>query len=173
MLPMICYGQEAKVEHKTKMDIFASEEGISVKFIDYKLEPVIGDKGLYHEVNVLIRKMIKNDEHKFFYRIESKRNGVDNAVAFVEYSDLKKIRESIDYLKNESTSDMELLPDYLENKYTSEDYFYVGYYIEKKKITWFIRLDRFGTNKTILFKTCEPIIKTFDEAISKIEELMK
>ena len=174
MLPMMCYSQDAKDEHKSKIDVFMSEIGIKTKFIDYELKNLTGNAGYtIYKAETCIRKVIKGDEIKYFYRIEPKKDGVDNPVAFIEYSDLKKIKEALESIKSEVEKDLSLEPDYLENKFVTDDYFYIGYYIKKKKITWFIILDKFGTNKHVYFQEVEPLEQAIDNALIKIEELQK
>lgn len=173
MLPMMCYAQDDKEKHKSKIDVFMSEIGTQTKFVDYELKNLTGTIGFtVYKAETCIRKVIKGGEIKYFYRIEPKKEGIDNPIAFIEYSDLKQIKEALLNLKSEVQGDISSNPDYLENKFVTEDYFYVGYYIQKKKEKWFVRLDRVGTNKTIYFESCAPIEEGIDGALAKIEELM-
>lgn len=171
MIPLIAAGQEVKDEHKDKMELFASETGISTKLIYYKLERLVGNKGVPHGVDADVLEVIKNGETKYFYRLRSRLTGVDNAIASVEYSDLKIVRHAIESLEKEIAIDVNNQSDVTMNYFTTEDYFRVGYYIKKNKVTWFIELDRLGTNREVEFLSNEPIIRSIDEAISKIEML--
>ena len=61
--------------------------------------------------------------------------------AFIEYSDLIEINKAYNKLQQEVNADITLNPEYLENKFISNDDFRIGYYVEKEKAHWFIRLD--------------------------------
>ena len=172
-IPLFAIGQENQFSHKKKIDIFASEAGYTTKTIDYELSTLRGDKGLYHYINACVRKVVKGEDTKYFYKLESNEKGIENAIAYVEYSDLKEIQNILQSLKSEAESDILLANDYLENKFTSDDYFYIGYYIKKKKVTWFIRLDRIGTNQYGYFTSVETIEESINSALAKIEDLMK
>ena len=149
-----------------------SEIGVKTKFVDYELNDLVGYWGFAtYKAETCIRKVIKGNDVKYFYRIEPKKEGIDNPVAFIEYSDLKQIKDALEALKQEVDIDLSLVPDYLENKFVTDDYFYIGYYIKKKKITWFIRLDRYGSNKHLYFDNAETLENAINQALAKIEEL--
>lgn len=172
MLPIMCFGQSEEDKNQSKIDLFMSEIGAKVKFVDYRLKDLSGGYIAY-KAETSVRKVIKGGEVKYFYRIEPKRDGVNNPITFIEYQDLKIIKDAIASLKTEIEDDISTNPDYLENKFVTEDYFCIGYYIKKKEIMWFIRLDKYGTNKHLYFTSVEPIEEGVNSAISKIEELMK
>lgn len=67
-------------------------------------------------------------------------------------------------------SDIQSNPDYLENKFITEDGFQIGYYVSKGKASWYIKLERYGSS-TVFVKNAEALISAFKNAQSKIEEL--
>lgn len=180
VLPLTCMAQdETEKPKKSKMDVFASETGHIVKFIDKEVEKL---KGTYSIVNYTsenrVRKVIKGGEAKYFYRMEKKSKDNDGSIAFIEYSDLKEIISAMEVLINDAKKDLELKPEYLENKFVTEDYFVVGYFIKKSNITWFIRLEEYGLNKSLYFNNKYEdigtyILNNFIEAKNVMENWMK
>lgn len=157
--------QDAKQE-QTKMDAFASKTGVIIKFQDYSLPSL---KLLYGISETSIRKVSSGGEPKYFYRIE-KKNEYDTKVASIEYSDLKEVVKAFDALKEAELKDLALNPDYLENKFSTEDGFQLGYYVSKGKSTWYMRLEKFGSKNTI-FLTKEIIEDGLNNAMAKMKEL--
>ena len=88
----------------------------------------------------------------------------------IEYSDLVEINKALVTLSASVDSDLQANPDYLENKFRTEDGLEVGYYISNGKANWFIKLERYS-NSTVFPKNQDEIINSFSEAQTKIEEL--
>lgn len=180
IFPFACMAQgDAGKPKKSKMDVFASETGHIVKFIDKEVENL---KGTYSIVNYTsenrVRKVIKGGESKYFYRMEKKSKDNDGSIAFIEYSDLKEIISAMKVLINDAKNDLELKPEYLENKFVTEDYFVVGYFIKKSSITWFIKLEEYGLNTNLYFNSKYEdigtyILNNFIEAKNVMENWMK
>lgn len=89
----------------------------------------------------------------------------------IEYSDLVEINKALTKLLNDVDADCALNPDYLENRFITEDGFRIGYYVDKGKANWFIRLERYG--KSTVFIKKEVLAENFPAAQKKIEELKK
>ena len=87
----------------------------------------------------------------------------------IEYSDLVEINKALAKLLNEVDSDCLSNPDYLENRFITEDGFRIGYYVNDGKANWFVRLDRYG--KSTVFIKKEVLAENFPAAQKKIEEL--
>lgn len=96
-----------------------------------------------------------------------------NSTASIEYSDLLEVIKAFNSLKSEVENDVNTNPDYLENKFITEDGFQLGYYVTKGKATWSIKLEKYGSDKTLFIKDLEEIESNFIEAKNKIEELKK
>ncbi len=62
-------------------------------------------------------------------------------------------------------------PEYLENRFITEDGFEVAYFISNEKVTWCIKLEKYGSDNTIFLKSGDDIEVPFNEARNKIEEL--
>lgn len=181
ILPMSMYSQNEdnqSFKEKNKMEQFISDTGTSIKFIDTKTDGLAGNYmfAVYKSENC-IREVIKGNESKYFYRIERIVKDDNGGCAFIEYSDLKEIINAIKAMNSDVESDILKEADYLENKFMTDDYFVVGYSIKKKKATWFIRLEKYGSNKYLYFNDKGKdggnyILDNFEKAYSIIEGMI-
>ncbi|MEP5935585.1 MAG: hypothetical protein ABJ218_10725 [Winogradskyella arenosi] len=157
-----------KVEkEETKMEKFASRTGVITKFTDTNLTDL---KTNYTVATTRIRKINSGNEISYFYQIE-KPGKYGNSTASIEYSDLLEVIKAFNSLKLEVETDIQLNPDYLENKFITEDGFQLGYFVNKSKATWYIKLEKYGSDKTLFIENLEAIQANFTEAKLKIEEL--
>ena len=74
-------------------------------------------------------------------------------------------------LKDQSTADIDASSDYLENKFVTEDGFKIGYYVSKSKLTWYMVLEKYGSNNTIFIKSAGSIDEALKEAKIKMNSL--
>lgn len=164
------FAQDAKdvQQATTKMDVFASKTGTIIKFIDYSLPNLKLYLGGIAETR--IRKLVSGTEVKYFYQI-SYEGKYDTKTASIAYEDLLEVIKAIEPLKNSSKEDIELNPDYLENKFVTEDGFQLGYYVSKGKINWYLRLEKYGSGNTIFPSDFDSIESAFNSAKQKIDEL--
>lgn len=172
ILSIITYGQDVKKDAetiKTKMDVFASKTGSITKFVDTKL-PYI--KASYDNAETRIRKISNGSSSAFFYQIE-KVGKYSNSIASIEYSDLIEVLKALKVLKTEVTNDVSANPDYMENKFVTVDGFQLGYYISRGKASWYIKLEKYGSENTLFIDNGDIIETAFIEAKNKIDELKK
>lgn len=172
LLSMNSYGQDVKKESeaiKTKMDIFASKTGSITKFVDTKLPNL---KASFGSPETRIRKISNGSSNAYFYQIE-KEGKYSNTTASIEYNDLIEVLKAIKALKNDVNNDVASNPDYMENKFITSDGFQVGYYVSKGKVSWYIKLDKYGSDNTLFIDNGDTIESAFTEAKNKIEELKK
>lgn len=180
-LPMSMYSQDVdnqSSKEKTKMEQFISDTGMSIKLIDTVVDGLVGNYMFtsYKSENC-VREVVKGNESKYFYRIERKAKDGDGGCAFIEYEDLKEIINAIKSMRDDIKTDVLKEADYLENKFMTDDYFVVGYYVKKKKVTWFIRLEKYGSNKYLYFNDKgedggDYILGNFEKACSVIEGMI-
>ncbi len=154
-------------QEATKMDAFASKTGVIVKYIDYSLPNL---KVTYGVAETKIRKFISAGDVEYFYQI-SKEGKYDTKTASIAYEDLLEVIKAITTLKNEVTADQTLNPDYLENKFVTDDGFKLGYYINKGKLAWYLVLEKYGSGNTVFINDVSGIEAAFNTAKLKIEEL--
>ncbi len=165
--------QEIKKENevvKTKMDVFASKTGTITKYTDFKLTSLKSTYGVPSETR--IRKISSGPLTSYFYQIE-KQGKYTNSTASIEYSDLLEVIKALQSLKPDVEKDIATNPDYLENKFVTVDGFQVGYYVNQGKSTWYIKLEKYGSDNTLFIENGTTIENAFNEAKSKIDELKK
>mgnify|MGYP006087921007 FL=1 len=163
------FAQDAKDVNKeaTKMDAFASKTGVITKYIDYNLPNI---KLTYGIAETKIRQLYSGQEIGYFYQI-SKEGKYDTKTASIAYEDLIEVLKAIQSLKEESEADKILNPDYLENKFVTDDGFKIGYYVSNGKVAWFLTLEKYGSGNTIFLNSVTDIETAFNDAKTKIETL--
>lgn len=158
----------------TKMERFISKAGDIIRFEDYNL-PVM--KAYSEILDNKIRKVKSLDEGDYFFVI-TKKGKYSNKNAGISAEDLSDVIEALKKLKNDADKDYSIenvanpenQPNYLENKFRTEDGFEVGYAIGES-LTWFIVMDKYGSDNTVLFKDYNTILNAFQMANSKIKSL--
>lgn len=162
------YGQEAKTEKlKTKMESFVSKTGAMMKFVDTKL-PILSTT--YTKCETRIRKIVSNQESEYFYQIE-KSGKYGDKVASVAYEDLLELIKATEKLQTEVDADIALNPDYLENKFITDDGLQIGYYVSNGKATWYIKLKKYESKCTLFLNDVSKILAAFVGAKDKIEAM--
>lgn len=166
------YAQDVKKEVenvKTKMDAFASKTGTITKFIDTKLPTL---KTSFGGAETRIRKISNGITSAFFYQIV-KEGKYSNSTASIEYYDLLEVLKALTALKTEVEKDIMSKPDYLENKFVTVDGFQVGYYVSNGKASWYIKLEKYGSDNTLFIDSGDTIESAFTVAKNKIDEFQK
>ena len=162
------FAQDTK-DVATKMDQFSSRTGSIVKYVDYTLPDL---KSSYNSSESKVRKFISGGEIAYFYQISAKGK-YGTKTASIAYEDLLEVIKALSTLKSEIVNDVALSPDYLENKFVTDDGFQIGYYISKGKPSWYIKLEKYGSGNTLFIKDFAKVETAFVGAKSKIEELKK
>lgn len=163
-----CYSQEKEVQ-KTKIDEFSSATGEIIKYTDYEAETLSISYGV---VKTKIRKFSISDNTKFFFQI-SKKGKYSTKKASIAYEDLLEVNKAINVLKASIISDEASNPSYFENKFVSDDGFQVGYYVSKGKASWYISLEKYGSDNSIFIKDLDNLESVLNDAIEKIKVLKK
>lgn len=154
---------------KTKMDVFSSKTGTITKFTDTKLPNL---KTSFGVVETKIRKIFNGANSAFFYQI-TKEGKYSNSTASIEYNDLLEVIKALKALQPEVEKDILSNPDYLENKFVTVDGFQVGYYVSSKKASWYIKLEKYGSENTLFIDNGNIIETSFVDAKNKVDELKK
>ena len=154
---------------KTKMDVFSSKAGTITKFIDTKLPTL---KTSYGGTETKIRKIMNGANSAYFFQI-TKEGKYSNSTASIEYNDLIEVLKALKALQPEVEKDIVANPDYLENKFITVDGFQVGYYVNGGKASWYIKLEKYGSDNTLFIDNGITIETAFVEAKNKIDELKK
>lgn len=159
---------ETKQKEESKLEQFVSKSGGIVRYINYNLP---SPKLLYRTATAMVRAAHVGDQKRYFLIIESK-DDYRTSTAAIAHEDLLEIVKAFEIIKDQLPKDVELLPDYLENRFVSDDGFMLGYYVNKKEMSWFIGLERFGSGNTIFPRDEAEIDKMFYLANEKINELV-
>ena len=118
-----------------------------------------------------VRTIMGSDRNAYFYRIEDPETSRSvSHIAMIEYSDLVEINKALAKLVGEVDADCAANPDYLENKFVTDDGFEIGYYVSKGKASWYLKLERYS-NSTVFIKNASELTNNFTAAQKKIEEL--
>ena len=119
----------------TVYDNYISQKGLKIKFEDKKLSKISYgiSSNAYLKCKLRVVK-VEGFENKYFVILGE---GDDN---IIEYSDLINVSKELEKLLKEADIDSSQNPDYIENKYISNDGFVIGYFIEGKKNKWFMQL---------------------------------
>ena len=181
-LPLLVSAQSAGQgveKRQSKMDLFVSQTGKIVKLTDYKTEGLSGGFAFVStKSDCCVRKVESGGDVKYFYRIEKKNKENNGSVAYIEYADLLEVIRAVEKMIGEMDADILSKPDYFENTFKTVDYFIVGYSVEKKDISWFIRLEEYGYDKYLRFQDKGKdggayILDNFKKAAAMIEEMMR
>lgn len=167
----VAFAQRNDSEDKqlTKFEQISSQTGKIVKFQDVKMPGIGLSFGGVLRTGI---RLIMGENEAFFYRIEKPETSSSvSRIAMIEYSDLVEINKALVTLAGAIEGDLAANPDYLENKFRTEDGLEIGYYISNGKANWFIKLERYS-NSTVFPKNKDEIINAFYGAQTKIEELM-
>ncbi len=158
----VVFAQEEK--DLTKMERFVSNTGQIIKLENFNLPPLTA----YNEkLQAKIRKATISGESAFFL-VLTKEDKYGNKSAAIAEEDLTEVLMAFENIMAQIAGE-DSNADYLENKFTTDDGFQIGY-AKGKSITWFITLERYGKS-TVLFNNPNEIKVTLVSAISKIEEL--
>ena len=168
VLAINIYSQDVK-KQDTKFDQFTSKTGTTIKFIDFKLPDLDRTHGA---VESRVRKIIIGNEAKYFYQI-SKEGKYDTKQASIIYEDLLEVIKAFQKLQKDAPNDLALHPDYLENKFVTDDGFQLGYYVSDNKLVWYAVLEKYGSDNTVFLKDAETIANSLNSAKNKIESLKK
>lgn len=170
VLPICIFGQaDNKAKQMTKFEEFSSATGRIVKFQDYSLPNMA--QSFIGILETGIRTIMGGNTNAYFYRIEEPETSRSvSHIAMIEYSDLVEINKALDKLCASVDTDIAANPDYLENKFRTVDGFEVGYFINKGKASWFMKLERYSSS-TVFVKNQETLVEAFKNAQAKIEEL--
>ena len=156
------FSQEEK--ELTKMERFVSNTGHIIKLENFKLSDLVA----YNEkLQVKVSRATIGGKKAYFLLLIKYGKYSDKKAAIAE-EDLKEILKAFENLIKQSSKESSSA-DYIENKFTTDDGFQIGY-AKGKSITWFITLSRYSES-TILFATPDQIKTTLSSSIAKIKEL--
>ncbi len=158
------------VKKDSSYDSFISQSGVIIKLQDFRLPPMEGSG--YSTYDNRIRILLSNDIRKYFHQI-TKTSKTGDIIGSIELKELLEMVNAVNLLQTQFNEDITKSIEYMENKYITDDGIQVGYYISTTSKAWFIKLDKYKTDSLIFFKESKDILKGFQEAINKIEEIKR
>jgi len=166
LLPALAFGQQ---KDATKMDKFRSKKGVTIKFIDYKL-PVVESR--FAPLKLTVKAFEAGDERQLFYEVYVNAADIKNTnVAWIAEEDLSDMINALQNLKQSVVIDAQSNPDYLENRFVTEDGFSVGYYVGDGQTSWFISFDKIGKGSDAFFDNAAIIEDMLKQAKDKMDSL--
>lgn len=168
-IPIVSYAQNDAAKKLTKFELITSKTGRISKFVDVNMPNI--SQSFMGSLFTSVRTVMGEQSNSYFYRIEEAETNRSIAhIAMIEYSDLVEINKALSKLVTEVTTDCSANPDYLENRFITNDGFEIGYYVSKGKASWYMKLERYS-NSTVFVKNAEALTTNFQDAQKKIEEL--
>ena len=164
LLPALAFGQQ---KIGTKMDKIRSKKGVTIKVIDYELPDV---KSQFSPVKLKVRVFEAGDERQLFYEVYNA--DIDNMyVAWIAEEDLSDLINALQGLKQSAIKDAQSNPDYLENRFVTEDGFSVGYYISEGQPSWYFSFGEIGSGSDVFFDDVATIENLLKQAKDKMDSL--
>ena len=151
---------------------FSNEKNVRLE--DYELSPVPSSGMAKAEAH--IRKIISSRDTLFLYQIEIfnpfNTSFPTSLTASLTKEDIVEAREALTVLLEQSKGDVESKANYINNKYSFESGFSIGYVIDKKgSVTWFFHQENELREEIFWVKSINEIVKTFSEATVIMEQL--
>lgn len=169
LMPLVSFAQNDAAKKLTKFEQLSSKTGKISKFVDVNLPNI--PLSFLGTLETSVRTLMGEQANAYFYRLEEPETSRSNAhIAMIEYSDLVEINKALAKLCTEVDTDCAANPDYLENKFITNDGFEIGYYVSKGMASWYIKLERYS-NSSVFIKNAETLTENFSNAQKKIEEL--
>ncbi|MBT6339604.1 MAG: hypothetical protein HOJ48_09960 [Desulfobacula sp.] len=166
LLPALAFGQQ---KDGTKMDKIRSKKGVTIRFIDYKL-PVVESR--FAPLKLTVKVFEAGDESQLFYEVYVNAADIkDTNVAWIAEEDLSDMINALQSLKQTAIKDAQSNPDFLENRFVTEDGFSVGYYVSEGQPSWFISFDKIGKGSDAFFDHVAIIEDMFKQAKDKMDSL--
>lgn len=167
MMSLTAFSKSGEAKQMTKFEEFSSKTGSIIKFVDYKLPNL--PKKWTGALETGIRVIKASQEDKYFYRlVEHERGSSLSYIAMIEYSDLVEINKALERLTSEVESDAATKPYYLENKFSTEDGFVVGYCVDKGSVHWFLKLE-YSESSFVAVSNQDVLVESFKNAQIVIE----
>lgn len=171
LMPLLClfcfartptFAQEDQKAPPTNFDEFVAKHDGFVKIEDFTLTRLILQLS-YGETR--IREVTAKGETKIYYQVTSGQ--YLGSVAAEDYGDLIKAYNDLKAMASNDTKDSH---DYLENKYVDKGGLEIGYVVEKKRLTWFMRPHKLGL-RTLFLKDPSTMEESLTQGIAVLQKI--
>ena len=168
MLFLLAFGsnlnaQNDSIVRVTKHQALDSQKGKIIKYEDKKTNDIPCFNSQF-PFKCKIRTFFRNGINSYFLILGDTYK--------IEYSDLVEINKAFDKFYKEVDADCALKPEYLENKYITDDGFKIGYYVKKGKPTWFVDLNIYSVQGFGELKKPFDFSEGLKNAQSEIEKMI-
>lgn len=152
----------------TKLETLISAKGKLVRTVTHDLEAA------HSETSVLSAQVMVVDtgDSVDYFLLLSKEREDDEVVAAIAEADFKTISKAITSLKAASLVDVYLSADHVQNIFTTDDSFSIGYFVLDSTLTWFIALDE-DSDELEYFDDLSVVENLLTSAQEKIKEIKK
>ena len=125
MMPVVSNAQNDAAKKLTKFELITSKTGRIFKFVDVRMPSI--PESFLGSLSTSIRTAMGEQFNSYFYRIEEPETNRSVAhIAMIEYSDLVEINKALAKLVAEADTDCSANPDYLENRFVTNDGFEIA-----------------------------------------------
>lgn len=162
LVPMFSFAQQ---KDTTKMKRFVSKTGVIIKQTEYNLPNI---SAILNTVRSKVITVESGGEKKYFFMIFIEMGEYDDLTTMIAEEDITELIKALKSLKQSVTADVKSSPDYLVNKFVTEEGFQVGYRVSEEKITWFIVLEN---SNRIFLRNVDIIENALTTALEKIDTL--
>lgn len=157
-----CFAQDEAKSPPTNFDEFVAKHNGFVQIEDFSLTRMILELS-YGETRV--RKVTVNGETKLYYQVESGQ--YNGSVAADDYPALM---DAYAKLKAQAQEEKKNVHEYFVSKYVDRGGLEIGYIVERKKLTWFMKPHRFGA-RTLFLKDPATMDNSLTEGAATLQKL--
>lgn len=162
MVGLPAFAQDDQKSPPTNFDEFISKHGGFVQIEDFPLTRMILELS-YGETRV--RKVTAGGQTRLYYQVTS---GQYNGSVAAE--DFPALMDAYAKLKAQAQDEKKNTREYFENKWVDQGGLEIGYLVERKKLTWFMKPHRFGA-RTLFLKDPSTMESSLTEGMATIQKL--
>lgn len=159
-----CFAQEEHKTPPTNFDEFVSKHGGFVQIEDFPLQRMILELSY---AGTHIRKVVAGGETKIYYQVES-----GDYYGSVASDDYPALMDAYAKLQSQALEEKKNTHDYFVNKYVDRGGLEIGYIVDKKRLTWFMKPHRFGS-RVLMLKDATTLQNSLTEGADVIQKLKR
>ena len=169
-ISVMTFGQDTNApREQTSYDRFVSRSGAIIRFQDYSLPELKGNYGTYEN---RVRVLSVASETTVYYQIVNPTK-YSSIVGSISKADIVETMKAVESLLQTFQVDVASKPDYIENKFVTNDGVAIGYYVSSKGGSWFINLDKYKSDSTIFLRDGQQLKILLESAKARMDALEK
>lgn len=158
----LCFAQEDPKSPPTNFDEFVAKQSGFIQIEDFPLTRMILELS-YGETR--IRKVSTDGQIKLYYQVQS-----GPYLGSVAYEDYPALMKAYAALQEQSLQEKKNTRDFYINKYVDRGGLEIGYQVERKKLTWFMKPHKLGP-RTLFLKDPATMEESLAQAGVKLEQI--